>query len=151
MNLVLLVNENSLVQTSKSIPLFNVCNMCCWATALAFLFQQFYIIFYLLIFSNSLYIFFLFSYFLLFLFMSCSLSQKFQNYLQSLFANTPTLLPPCNYYSNDEFLIAYNGLENHSESLSVFHLNIRSLNSNSSKLFQLLSVLKFSFKIIVLS
>ena len=60
--------------------------------------------------------------------------------------------PICNYVTNKEFIEEYRNFSRRSSaSISIFHLNIRSLNSNNAKLFQLLSGLSNPFEVIVLS
>src|SRR5206468_12954883 len=82
--------------------------------------------------------------------MSCSSSIQLQSYLQSLTSSVSALAPQCRYYSNSDFLNELN-LNNSVESLRIFHINIRSLNANHSKLYQLMSILNFSFDIIILT
>ena len=54
------------------------------------------------------------------------------------------------YYSESQFLQLAGGLKSNID-FSVFHINIRSLNANQSKLIQLLSVLEYDFDVIILS
>ena len=59
-------------------------------------------------------------------------------------------LPSCNYYSVTEFLDEHRKLGNQ-DVFSIFHVNIRSLNANNAKLYQLMSSLNSAFEIIILS
>jgi len=65
-------------------------------------------------------------------------------------ASISTSLPSCNYYSVTEFLDEHRKLGNQ-DVFSIFHVNIRSLNANNAKLYQLMSSLNSAFEIIILS
>src|SRR6267154_3136214 len=82
--------------------------------------------------------------------MSSSLS-SLKLHLESLFDNSSLSFPCCNYFTNDEFLDELNGLVSTSDNFSMFHMNIRSLNANHSKLFQLMETINHPFHVIVLS
>src|SRR2546425_12357023 len=84
-----------------------------------------------------------------------SSSDKLKNYLQSIVSLSTSSFPNCNYFSESDFIneietkfAAGSGQFN---KLSIFHLNIRSLNANHEKLFQLMALLKFPFDIVALS
>ena len=83
--------------------------------------------------------------------MSLSNDHRFKQYLDSFLSTSATLSPSCKYYANSDFLDCYDSLVNPLNNVSIFHVNIRSLNANNSKLFELMTALKFSFKIIVIS
>ena len=53
------------------------------------------------------------------------------------------------YYTHDTFNTKFS--DGYSTSLSLFHLNVKSLNKNSEELVQYISCLNFSFDILVLS
>ena len=90
-----------------------------------------------------------------------SSSDKLKNYLQSIVSLSTSSFPNCNYFSESdltyEIAITYEieatfpAGQGEFNKLSIFHLNIRSLNANHEKLFQLMALLKFPFDIIALS
>ena len=83
--------------------------------------------------------------------MTTSLLENLNLYLQSLTSSTFSTFPKCNYYTEREFQEDYNQLNKQIEKLSVFHINIRSLNANHSKIFQFIAALNFPFDVIILS
>ena len=80
-----------------------------------------------------------------------SLHSNLKQYLDSILSSSSYPSLPCNYYTNNEFLDCYDSSVGGQNSASFFHLNIRSLNANHLKLYQLLSNLKFRFEIIALT
>ena len=77
--------------------------------------------------------------------------ENFKKYVSVL---DPSILPSseCNYYTEQEFnTLCQNKLPNSPPSISFFHINIRSLNANHSKLTQLLACLNHNFDAIILS
>src|SRR6267154_267671 len=83
--------------------------------------------------------------------MSSPIIDNLKLYLQSSSLSSASTLPPCNYYTEHEFQDGYNRLDRRAENLSVFHLNIRSLNANHSKKFQFIAALNFPFDVMFLS
>ena len=75
---------------------------------------------------------------------------EFYNYLVSVSKSDIVRGLNFNYCSADEFDGLCNNMTSNIE-LSIFHLNIRSLNKNSSELFQFLQSFKLDFDILVLS
>src|SRR5437867_7074293 len=76
--------------------------------------------------------------------------QNFKRYISSIIPNLSNELS-CNYYSEQELNSIDTSLLDSSNNLSLFHLNIRSLNANHSKLFQLITSLKIKFDAILLT
>src|SRR5437867_1649430 len=77
--------------------------------------------------------------------------ENLKNYISIL---DPSILPTseCNYYTEQEFNeLCLNNLQKGALNISFFHINIRSLNANHSKLIQLLATLNHNFDAIVLS
>ena len=83
--------------------------------------------------------------------MFATISDKLKTYLHSLNSSSPDSFDNSNYYSVDEFREKIQKDYRNSENISIFHLNIRSLNANHAKLFELLTLLDFKFDVIVLS
>ena len=79
-----------------------------------------------------------------------SLNTALSDYIQNI--NTKNLLDEYGfkYLDEDEFKSLICNIGNNAE-LSVFHLNIRSLNSNHGKLCLMLDILDFVFHVIVLT
>ena len=75
---------------------------------------------------------------------------RFYNYLTSLNNSEITQYLNFNYYTTGEFENLCKDTTRN-VALSIFHLNIRSLNRNNEELFQLLQSMNFEFDIIVLS
>ena len=82
--------------------------------------------------------------------MTSQVTADFNSYISSL---TSTFSAPveCKYYSEQEFNARFQDRCNNLYNLSLFHVNIRSLNANHLKLQQLFLTLKCNFDIIVLS
>src|SRR3989442_4959724 len=84
-----------------------------------------------------------------------SSSDKLKNYLQSIVSLSALSFPNCNYFSESDFIkeieATFSAGSGQFNKFSIFHLNIRSLNANHEKLFQLMALLKFPFDIIALS
>src|SRR3989441_996634 len=81
--------------------------------------------------------------------MSISDVDKFKHYISSILTSSTSSLPLCNYYTEQEFKTSYQSLGTHD--LSIFHLNIRSLNANHNKLVQTMITLCCSFDVILLT
>ena len=77
--------------------------------------------------------------------MTTTPSSSFLNNIVNQFA-----LPDCKYYTNDEFNSNFSKVPKINK-LSLFHLNIRSLNANKDKLVQLLASVNNPFDVIVLT
>ena len=77
--------------------------------------------------------------------MTTTPSSSFLNNIVNQFA-----LPDCKYYTNDEFNSNFSKVPKVNK-LSLFHLNIRSLNANKDKLVQLLASVNNPFDVIVLT
>ena len=77
--------------------------------------------------------------------------ENFKNYI-SILDPSILLVSECNYYTEQEFNAqCLNNLQKGALNISCFHINIRSLNANHSKLIQLLTTLNHNFDAIVLS
>ena len=79
---------------------------------------------------------------------------KLKNYLQSLVSLTTSSFPNCNYFSDSDFTRYFGrflDIPGQLSKISIFHMNIRSLNANHDKLFQLMATLNFPFDIMALS
>ena len=76
---------------------------------------------------------------------------KFENYMRSLCNSDFYDAIRFEYCNEDEFNDNYGSINPSNIELSVFHINIRSLNANQSKLIQLLSTIKLKFDLIILS
>src|SRR5206468_58015 len=73
-----------------------------------------------------------------------------QSYISSLTSTSQSAVV-CKYFSEQEFNDSCKQFAENSPQLSLFHLNIRSLNANCFKLQQLLISLEIDFDVIVLS
>ena len=85
--------------------------------------------------------------------MSSSHLDKFKLYISSLTSDSIASLPSCNYLTEQDFNASCRSLNNNPTpcNISMFHINIRSLNANHSKLLQLMITLDFNFDAIILS
>src|SRR5271156_5354925 len=79
-----------------------------------------------------------------------SYKQDLLNYIQSKSKNDLFSTLDCNYYSCDEFNSKVLHLKKNIQ-LSIFHLNIQSLNAKQRTFINLLDILVFEFDVIVLS
>jgi hypothetical protein len=82
--------------------------------------------------------------------MAHSIASDLQIYISTLFSSL-SALPDCNYYTEQEFNAKCLSSNISSSKFSLFHLNIRSLNANHSKLFQLMTTLNHDYDAIILS
>jgi len=83
--------------------------------------------------------------------MSSSSTDHFLNYLSIVHDIEQSALPVCKYFTEVEFNEAFLSRGCAMRRVSIFHINIRSLNANHYKLQQLMISLKYSFDIIVLT
>src|SRR6266516_2148307 len=84
--------------------------------------------------------------------MSSSNSSDFISYLSSISSSTsPSSSFDCKYFTEQEFNARCSKFTDENIKLSLFHINIRSLNANKFKLQQLLISINLKFDIIVLS
>ena len=82
---------------------------------------------------------------------SPNFDDSFKLLISSLLSTSFSTYPDCNYYSEHDFNISAQKIKKENSCISLFHINIRSLNANHSKLLQLLITLNFKFDVIVLS
>jgi hypothetical protein len=75
-------------------------------------------------------------------------NNSIKSLIPQIFVNTN--LPECQYYANDEFTNEFQKKID-SVDLSIFHINIRSLNANKDKLYQLITAINNPFEVIALS
>ena len=76
---------------------------------------------------------------------------QFDSYIRSVSTHEVYQNLNVDYCSENEFNEKYGKLSSENIALSIFHLNIRNLNANSSKLVQLLHIIDLKFDVIVLS
>ena len=76
---------------------------------------------------------------------------QFENYIRSSGFTDVYQNLQVDSCTDDEFNLKYSNMPSEKIEVSVFHLNIRSLNANNSKLVQYLSMLNFSFDVLILS
>jgi hypothetical protein len=78
------------------------------------------------------------------------MSSTFLSNLNLLTQSLSFSTPPCKYYSDLEFRDGCSRLDS-KDNFKIFHLNIRSLNANNTKLYQFMAALNFPFDAIILS
>ena len=78
-------------------------------------------------------------------------NDQFEKYLKSTSTSDIYQNIHCAYCDEQDFNAKYRHISKENVDLSILHLNIRSLNANSSKLVQMLSMLDLKFDLIVLS
>jgi len=80
-----------------------------------------------------------------------SIDHQFETYIRSTYTNDLYQSLNADNFTEQDFNEKYGKIAIENLDLSVFHLNIRSLNANSSKLIQLLDSLDLKFNVIILS
>ncbi len=83
--------------------------------------------------------------------MSSAVISQFRDYIANLTSLSTDILPECSYYTEQEFNDAWSRLNIKTHEVSIFHVNIRSLNAHHDELLQLMITLNYSFDVIVLS
>ena len=76
---------------------------------------------------------------------------RFRDFISTLSENEIYNGLNCSYCTENEFNQKFGNMSRNNIALSIFHLNIRSLNANQSKLLQLLENLDLNLDLIVLS